>query len=50
MTFEEWLRMQCDGCEVDLIQEDDGSGYYVLEVHNPAFGKVSLTVTDEPGG
>jgi hypothetical protein len=30
MTFIEWLQIM--GCEVECVQEDDGSGYAVYEV------------------
>ena len=33
MDFKEWLEAQ--GCQVKVIQEDDGSGFDVLEVTIP---------------
>jgi hypothetical protein len=33
MKFKEWL--ESVGCQVEVIQEDDGSGYEVLDVTVP---------------
>lgn len=33
VNFAEWLRLQ--GCVVEVTQEDDGSGYEVLQVTTP---------------
>ena len=44
MRFEDWLRSH--GCNVEVTQEDDGSGYTVIMVTHPltAFDPVELTV------
>lgn len=55
MDFKEWLELQ--GCVVEVTQEDDGSGYTLLEVTTPVgvIYKVSVDteiketrVTEEP--
>jgi hypothetical protein len=42
MPFEEWLLLM--ECEAEVIQEDDGSGYYIVRATHSAFGTVDLTV------
>jgi hypothetical protein len=37
MDFKTWLEQQ--GCIVTVEQEDDGSGYTVLEVITPGYGQ-----------
>lgn len=55
MDFKEWLELQ--GCVVEVTQEDDGSGYEVLQVTTPLGGIYTMNVdtastetrvTDEP--
>lgn len=47
MNFIEWLQLQ--GCTVEITQEDDGSGYQVIEISPPApdlFPVTTLTVEE----
>lgn len=43
MEFAQWLISM--GCEVSVTQEDDGSGYVVLEVRTPDGVSHDITVT-----
>lgn len=45
MDFKEWLELQ--GCVIEVTQEDDGSGYYVLEVTTPIGGIYKVSVDTE---
>jgi hypothetical protein len=56
MKFKKWLEEQ--GCTVEIVQEDDGGGYYCIEVWTPEMRPadvlggdpgVNLTVTEQPG-
>jgi hypothetical protein len=42
VEFKEWLESQ--GCDVVLTQEDDGSGYYCLDVTTPELRRFTLSV------
>jgi len=42
MSFEDWLSEQ--GCIIERIQEDDGSGYYCLFVTLPTGVGYEITV------
>jgi hypothetical protein len=42
MTFQQWLESQ--GCTVEVTQDDDGSGYVVLDVITPDGNHHDVTV------
>lgn len=47
MDFKDWLEQH--GCMVEIAQEDDGSGYVVLEVSIPAYkAEVGSSAYGEP--
>jgi len=44
MDFVTWLRMM--GCEAEITQEDDGSGYFCVEVITPTGLRAELTISN----
>ena len=47
MEFVEWLKEQ--GCAVEVTQEDDGGGYFVIEVSYPIWkADIGSSVMSEP--